>query len=596
MSGGDLARLMGDDGAGALAHRSRRRDMAREKKRRAIANMAESRLMMLSAVFIIGFLALGGRMTLLASAALHDLPEATRSNQESVARREITDRHGRILAANIPAVSIYAHPQEMIRGGVNLEEAVELLGEALPDVGQDTLRKRFTPGRKFVWVKRPASPADERAVRGLGLPGVYFGKRDARVYPNGRIGAHLLGGVKTGREWVDKAEMNGITGVERGMDAALKSGEDEPLALSIDFAAQYTLTEVMREAVEQFGAKAGSAVLMKADNGEVLAMVSLPDFDPNNPPDPNDPAVKKDLRMMNRVAGGSYELGSTFKLFAAAQALDDGFYTAQSMIDTRGPIRVGRYKIRDFHKMDPQLSLRDVIVESSNVGTSRIAMAIGPERQKAFLGKLGLLAPVDMEIAEVSLGQPQLPERWSQLASMTISYGHGLAASQLHLATAYASLLNGGLRVKPTLLPGAKPPGEEDRVISADTSRELRKMLRAVVFEEKGTGNFAEVPGYEVGGKTGTADKPKNGGYDRSNTISTFAGAFPMSSPEYVLVITLDEASTVKYGRTWRTAGWTAAPTAGVAVSRLAAVLGMRPKPPALSAETAAEVAGEVRF
>ncbi|WP_340109517.1 penicillin-binding protein 2 [Pikeienuella sp. HZG-20] len=594
-AGADLARVLGDGAEAALARRAARRERSREATRRARADRAEWRLLVVSVFFLAGFAALAGRMTYLAAAEpVEPRLDPASTTAAAADRAPIVDRNGRLLAVNLPTWAIYAHPAETARAGVDADEAARLISSALPELSEEIVRARFAPGRKFVWIKRPASPAERQAVHDLGIPGVYFGRRETRLYPAGRIAAHVLGGVTTGEESVDHAELVGLAGVERSLDAELRdpARAGAPLALSLDLVAQAALTEVMGEAMAEFGAIAASAVLMDARNGEILAMVSLPDFDPNARPDTHDPKIAKTRPMMNRVAEGVYELGSTFKLFTAAQAIDSGVYAPESMIDTTGPIRVGKYRISDFHRMPPQLSLRDVIVESSNVGTSRVALAIGATAQKTFLEKLGFMKPTSVEIAEASLGQPLFPDRWSDLSTMTISFGHGLAATQLHLAAAYASLLNGGLRVEPTLRLDAPPPTEAARVISAKTSRSLREMLRAVVAEEKGTANFAEVPGYEVGGKTGTADKAARGGYDRSKTISTFAGAFPMSAPKYVLVVTLDEASTFRYGRTWRTAGWTAAPTAGLAVKRIAPLLGMRPAPQPVEPAGAALVDG----
>lgn len=594
-AGADLARLLGDGAEAALARRAARRERSREEARRARADRAEWRLLVVSVFFLAGFTALAGRMTFLAAAdpAEPRLDPAS-TTVAAVDRAAIVDRNGRLLAVNLPTWAIYAHPEEAARAGVDADEAARRVASVLPELSEETVRARFAPGRKFVWIKRPASPAERQAVHDLGVPGVYFGRRETRLYPAGRIGAHVLGGVTTGEESVDHAELVGLAGVERSLDDELRDPgrAGAPMALSLDLVAQAALTEVMEEAVTEFGAIAASAVLMDARNGEIIAMVSLPDFNPNDRPDTHDPTVAKTRPMMNRVAEGVYELGSTFKLFAAAQAIDSGIFAPDSMIDTTGPIRVGKYRINDFHRMPPEMSLRDVIVESSNVGTSRVALAIGGAAQKAFLKRLGFLEPTSVEVAEANLGQPLFPERWTELSTMTISYGHGLAATQLHLAAAYASLLNGGLLVEPTLRLDAPRPTEADRVISAKTSRSLREMMRAVVAEEKGTANFAEAPGYEVGGKTGTADKPSRGGYDRSKTISTFAGAFPMSSPKYVLVVTLDEASTFRYGRTWRTAGWTAAPTAGLAVKRIAPLLGMRPAPKSIDPASEALVDG----
>ncbi len=314
---------------------------------------------------------------------------------------------------------------------------------------------------------------------------------------------------------------------------------------------------------------------MDARNGEIISLVSLPDFDPNFRPDAK--KVKKTRPMMNRAAEGVFELGSTFKLFLAAQALDQGVARLDTMVDTTGPIVMGGHKIRDFHRMPPRMSLRDVIVESSNTGTSRLALAIGADAQRSFLGQLGLLEPTSLEVAESRLGAPLLPRNWGRLQTMTISYGHGLAVTPLHLAAGYAAMVNGGYRVAPTLRKNAPMPDEADRVISTETSVAMRDLLRAIVAE--GTGRKANVPGYEVGGKTGTADKPKRGGYHRDKTIGTFASVFPTSNPKYVLIITLDEPVEYVNGKALRTAGWTAAPVTGVAIRHIAPLLGMRPKP-----------------
>lgn len=578
----DLIRLLadGDEAESRRARRAEKKAAKRAARRRARAERSEWRLGMICLFFILGYGALAGRMTLLAASEPQEPRVASASDVAAPSSRAaITDRKGRVLATNLPTWSIYAHPTEMIRAGVSAEEGANALAIAA-GVDEAKLRQKFETRKGLVWVKRPASPAERQAVHDLGLPGVYFGKRESRIYPAGRIGAHILGGIRTGEESVERAELVGRAGVERAMDEALRdpARQGAPLALSIDLSVQMALTDVVGAAIAEFKAKAGAATLMDARNGEILAMVSLPDFDPNQRPNPNDPEVAKTRPLMNRAAEGVYELGSTFKLFAAAQAMERGIANPTTLIETKGPIRVGKHKIGDFHRMPDQMPLRDVIVESSNVGTSRLALAIGPEAQRDFLEKFGFMEAPQVEIAEARIGRPLIPKRWGRLESMTISFGHGFAATQLHLAAAYAALVNGGLKVKPTILKGAKAPTEADRVISLETSLALRDMMRAVVKEEKGTANFAEVPGYEVGGKTGTADKAARGGYDERKTLSTFAGAWPMDAPQYVLIVTLDEAKTYKYGREWRTAGWTAAPTAGLAVRRIAPLLGMRPR------------------
>lgn len=575
-SGAGLISLM-SGGAAARAVKGRRK---RENRRLARAKRGEFRLGLICVAFLGLYAALGARMAWLAA----EEPAEPRLASEAASldaggRAPITDRHGRILAADLPAWSIYAHPPVMKKAGVDPAVAARRLAAVIPGVDEAALRHKFETKGGLVWVKRPATPIEMQAALDLGLPGIHFGARETRVYPAGRIASHIMGGARAAEETVQSAKLVGLAGVERLLDAELRdpARNGAPFALSIDLTAQTALTHVLDDAISQFNAKAAAAVLMDATNGEVIALASLPDFDPNNRPDPNLPEVRATRPMMNRAAEGVFELGSTFKLFTAAQAIEQGFAGLETMIETKGPIFMGGHKISDFHRMPPVMSLRDVIVESSNVGTSRLALDFGSEAQRAFLDRLGMLNPTPLEVAEARLGQPLLPKRWGRLDSMTVSFGHGISVTPLHLAAGYAAMVNGGLRVQPTLRMNAPPPGEQDRVISAQTSLYMRELLRAVVTD--GTGRSANVEGYEIGGKTGTAEKPVNGVYSRDRMINTFAAAFPMSSPKYVLVVTLDEPEIYAYGMMRRTAGWTAAPTVGAAVRRLAPILGMRPIP-----------------
>jgi cell division protein FtsI (penicillin-binding protein 3) len=319
-------------------------------------------------------------------------------------------------------------------------------------------------------------------------------------------------------------------------------------------------------------------VLLDVHTGEVITMISLPDFDPNDRPVPLLTGEQSDDPLFNRAVQGVYELGSTFKIFTAALALEKGVATPQTMIATRGPIRWGRFSINDFHDYGAQLSLTDVIVKSSNIGTARLAMEMGAGAQQTFLDSLGFFQPTPVELVEAPGARPLLPARWSELSTMTISYGHGLSASPLHLATAYASLLNGGTRVTPTILKRSTPAPQGERLISEQTSATLRDMLRQVVV--RGTASFGEVPGYAVGGKTGSADKPKakGGGYYKDKVIATFASVFPANDPKYVLVVTLDEAVETSGVEPRRTAGWTAVPVAAEIIRRVAPLMGLRPE------------------
>jgi cell division protein FtsI (penicillin-binding protein 3) len=548
---------------------ARLRLMQREERQRA-----ETRLLLLGLVFVLGFATVGGRMALL-SASTPTEPRASVSGDPILAQRaEIVDRNGAVLATNIITASLYAHPHEMIEP----RAAAEGLARIFPDLDAEILHRRFTEDRRFLWIKRTVSPEQRQRVHDLGEPGLLFGPREARLYPNGPVLAHVLGGASFGREGVHAAEVIGTAGIERALDARLRDPEraSEPLRLSIDFGAQVAMEEVLAEGMARMQAKGAFGILMEADTGQILALASLPDFDPNRrPPLPSsgDPA---DSPLFNRAAQGRYELGSTMKVFPVALALDTGLVAPTTMVDTKGPMKWGRFTIRDFRNYGPRLSVADVLVKSSNIGTARIAIEQGTAAQQEFLKRIGFFEPVPVELAEAGRAMPLLPERWSDLSTMTIAYGHGIALTPLHLATAYASLVNGGRKVRPSLVLADGAPADRERVISETTSRQLRAMLRETV--ERGTASFADIEGYEVGGKTGTADKPSAGGYARDKVIATFAGLFPSSDPRYVLVLGLDEPENVVNGQRIRTAGWTAVPIAGEMIRRVAPVLGMPPE------------------
>ena len=541
---------------------------------RAERQKAEARLLLLGVAFILGFTAVAGRMALTAAAVPVEPREGALGEPIRAQRADIVDRNGAILATNLVTASLYAQPLDMI----DPRAAAEALAEIFPDLDAEALHARFTDGRKFVWIRRTVSPEQRQRVHDLGEPGLLFGPRETRLYPNGAVAAHVLGGAAFGREGVDAAEIVGVAGVERAQDARLRDPEKagEPLRLSLDLPAQTAMEEVLAKGMAEMGAKGAVGILMEADTGRIRALASLPDFDPNlRPalPTSGDPA---DSPLFNRAAQGRYELGSTFKIFPVAQGLERGAITPRTLIDTKGPMRWGRFTIRDFHNYGPRLTVEEVIVKSSNIGSAHIAIGMGAAAQQRFLKQLGLFDVLPVELSEAGRAAPLLPARWSDLTTMTISYGHGLAVSPLHLAVAYATLANGGLKVKPTLLASGVRPTEADRVISERNSALVRDMLRQVVV--RGTARLADVPGYEVGGKTGTADKPlPSGGYARDKTIATFASVFPASDPRFVMVVALDEPTATINGTGFRTAGLTAAPVFAEALRRIAPIMGLRP-------------------
>lgn len=554
-----------------------------EAEERAIRNVkvqmrmrrrAESRLLVLGIFFFASFIVVGARMATLAASVPTEPVSAASIPQIANQRADIIDRNGEILATNLATTALYAQPPLM----VDPKAAAEGLAQIFPDLEIEKLSEDFSGTRKFLWIKKKISPEQQQLVHDLGEPGLLFGPREMRLYPNGKLAAHILGGASFGKEGVNAAEVIGIAGVERYFDETLRdpARDGEPLQLSIDMTAQSAMRDVLAGGVKLMSAKGAGAILMDIHTGEVLSMASLPDFDPNNRPRVLTEGDQSDSPLFNRASQGVYELGSTFKIFQAGINLEKGLVNENTMIDTRGPLKWGKFKIRDFHDYGSQLSVTDVIVKSSNIGTARMALAAGAGAQQEMLEKLGFFDAVPLELNEARQTRPLLPKRWSDISTMTVSYGHGIAATPLHLATAYATMGNGGYKVKPTIIKQTGVQPDREQVISERTSQKLVSMLRAVVT--RGTASFGEVKGYEVAGKTGSADKPKpSGGYYDKKVISTFASVFPASDPKYVLVVTLDEPSIVAHGEERRTAGWTAVPVAAEIVSRLMPILGLRP-------------------
>ncbi|TCL09988.1 cell division protein FtsI (penicillin-binding protein 3) [Shimia isoporae] len=536
---------------------------------------AEGRLLVMSFLFLAAFGTVGVRM---GTVSMTDATEPRRSFSAShiqAERADIVDRKGRILATNLETHALYAQPPHMI----DKERVARELAAIFPDLKEERLVKDFTGKRKFLWIKKKLSPEQKQAVHDIGDPGLQFGRREMRLYPNGQLAAHVLGGATFGEEDVHAAELIGVAGVEKYFDEVLRDPANggRALTLSIDLTVQDASERVLYGGMKLMNAKGASSVLMDVHTGEVIAMVSLPDFDPNDRPRPPTQGNAGDSPLFNRAVQGLYELGSTFKIFTAAQSMDLGLANPSTLINTAGPLRWGKFKIRDFRNYGAELTVTKIIVKSSNIGTARMAQVIGAARQQDFLGKLGFFEPTPVELVEAKGAEPLLPKNWSELSTMTISYGHGLSASPLHLAAGYAAIANGGTQVLPTILKRDRVQ-EGPRVLSETSAAAARKMLRKVVSE--GTASFGEVPGYAVGGKTGTADKPKErgGGYYDDKVIATFASMFPAHDPKYVLIVSLDEPVETSGTEPRRTAGWTAVPVAAEMIARVAPLLGLRPQ------------------
>ena len=476
---------------------------------------------------------------------------------------DIVDRNGNVLATTLDSPSLYANPKQIL----DATEAANKLVSVFPTLGVAEVFAKLISSKSFVWIRRHLTPAEQYNVNQLGIPGLEFEHEERRVYPDGGLTSHVVGYAG-----IDNA---GFAGVERGLDAVLR-GRREPLQLSLDLRLQYILHEELQRVINDFTAKGGAGLIMDVNSGEILAMASLPDFDPNHPtaPDPEHPAVALADRMFNRVTLGVYELGSIFKIFTVAMALDYGTATVTSTYDASHPIRIGRFTISDYHGKHRVLSVPEILMYSSNIGAARMAVAAGAQMQREFLTRLGLLETPKIEISEV--GTPHYPAKWREVNVMTIAFGHGISVTPLSFATAAAALVNGGILRQATLLKfpaGYEPRGQ--RVISAKTSEQMRKLMRLVV--EHGTGTMAAAPGYVVGGKTGTADKVSGRHYAERKLLSSFVGVFPINDPKYLILTMVDEPHPNKQSHGYATAGWTVAPATSRIIERIAPLLGVQP-------------------
>jgi cell division protein FtsI (penicillin-binding protein 3) len=484
------------------------------------------------------------------------------------ARPDIVDRQGRLLATDLEAPSLFADPGLIL----DVDEATEKLAAILPELDTSELRRQLADtSRRFVWIKRGLTPRLAQRIHNLGQPGLLFRQEPKRAYPMRRAAGHLLGTVNV--------DNRGIAGIERYIDDAGaaeaiqgSAGANKPaVRLSIDLGVQAGLQEELRAAVERYRATGAAGVILDVHSGEVLAAASLPDVDPGRAVEAQDPT------RLDKLTTGVYELGSIFKAFTIAEAIDAGRATLDTVYDVRMPLRYGRFQIRDLHPLGRPMSVRDIFIHSSNVGAAMLAESGGPQVQRDFLTRLGLTEPMKTEAAAFT--PPKLPSRWGALETATISFGHGMAMPPLQFAAAAAALVNGGWRVAPTVLANtlarASLPG--DRVLKPETSDTINQLMRRNVTSPSGTGRQADVPGYEVGGKTGTAEIPGVGGYQKKAVLASFLAAFPMSQPRYVVLITIQEPQATDATKGQITAGVNAAPTAGLVIARIAPLLGVQP-------------------
>ncbi|MGF1629671.1 MAG: peptidoglycan D,D-transpeptidase FtsI family protein [Kiloniellaceae bacterium] len=529
-----------------------------EGTRKQALEIGRTRLLVAAMSFTLAFSLIGWRLVDLGLIAEQHEPSLARSLSSDAletGRADIIDRNGIVLATTMPTASLYANPHYLR----DPEGAAERLAAVLPELSPAQLRAKLTSGRSFVWLQRNLTPRQQYEVNRLGIPGFYFQREQRRFYPHGTLTPHVVG--FTG------VDNQGLAGIEQSFDDVLRASA-QPLRLSLDLRIQHLLAEELAGAMQTFSAIGAAGVVMDAKSGELLAMVSLPSFDPEKPA-----AAIADARF-NRASLGIYEMGSVFKIFTTAMALDRGVVTLNDGYDVRQPIRAARFTIRDFHPKNRWLSVPEIFMYSSNIGTVHMVMDAGTPVQQSFLRQLGLLQPAGVELSEV--GQPMVPSPWREINTMTISYGHGLAVSPLQLTSAVATIVNGGTEVRPTLLlQDAASPRQGAQVISAATSEQMRQLMRLVVA--KGTGRKADATGYLVGGKTGTADKVAGRGYARNARIASFVGAFPMDDPRYVVFAMIDEPKPTKETYGYATGGWVTAPLVGRLVARIGPLLGIAP-------------------
>ncbi|MFP3920554.1 MAG: peptidoglycan D,D-transpeptidase FtsI family protein [Dichotomicrobium sp.] len=485
--------------------------------------------------------------------------------QRTMSRPDLVDRKGRMLATDLQVYWAYGDPARV----VDVDDAAEKLARVLPERDTAELREKLSGDGRFVWLYRGLTPKQANAVHRLGLPGIGLLAENQRVYPSGATGVHVLGHTNV--------DNRGIAGIEQFVDRAgdiadpAPSPDERPtVRLSLDLGVQHILREELRRAHDIYETRAAAGLIMDVHSGEVLALTSLPDYDPNH----REQSLGADNN--NRLVAETYEMGSVFKSFTVAMALDEGIVKLTDKYNIKEPLSVGSFQIRDKHARSTYASVPEIFIRSSNTGAARIALDVGGYRQRKFLERMGLMSPLDTELSPSA--DPQVPEIWREATTVTISYGHGLAVAPLNFAAAGAALVNGGYLVTPTFVKRSRGEGRRlaEKVLRSSTSDAMRRLLRRNVLE--GTGRKAQVEGYRLGGKTGTANKPVAGGYSRKKVISTFFAAFPMDDPQYLVLVMLDEPQPTKAAHLRTEAAWNAAPTVAAVVKRAASILGVAPE------------------
>ena len=526
--------------------------------------------------FIFVFGTIGWKLVKLADQPDEVATKFFQPEQIAKARPDIVDRNGVVLATDLKSYSVYVEPRRLI----DKDEAVELLTAVLPELNARDLRNKFSTKHGAVMIKRRVSQQVKDEIFRLGLPGIEFPTESQRYYPNGVAAAHILG--------TTDVDNKGISGIEKYIDGqglsdlanaglAAQPTDLTPVKLSIDIRVQHALGDELSKGMEKYKAKAVGGMVIDVTTGEVIALVSLPDFDPNNPAD----ALNPDK--INRVVVGTYEMGSTYKALTLAMAMDSGKATINSQFDARTNLRYGKFEITDFHATHRILTIPEVFIHSSNIGTAKAALAVGLEGHKAFLKKMGQLDRLRTELPESA--EPQKPIHWGELETVTIAYGHGLAVAPLQAVMAVCALVNGGNMMPPTFMPRSQEQADaiSTRVIKPETSEAMRYLMRLNAANKLGTAGKADIDGYFVGGKTGTANKNFHGHYDTTKVFTTFMAVAPADKPKYLFMTIMDEPQAVQGTFGYQTAGWNAGPVTGAVIERVAPFLDMpkRFDPPA---------------
>ena len=471
-------------------------------------------------------------------------------------RGSIYGRNGELLATTVRVNSLNINPQEIL----NKNETIKKLKKIFPHLIDKNIRIKLNTRKKYVNLLREITPQEHILLLKQGIEGIQIEPRDKRIYPNNNLVSHILGGTDI--------DGKGIAGIEKSFNEQLLNGND--VTISIHNGIQHITERILSEQIEKFDADGGAGIIMNAKNGEIYAITSLPDYNANN----YNSIV--DQNLFNKATKGIYELGSTLKLITAAVAFESENVKEDDVFDVSRPLKVSSRTIRDFHPLNYHLNIPEVIVHSSNIGSAKIAKKIGASTQLKYLKSLGLLNKLDLEIPE--LGKPQVLKDGKLLTTMTISYGHGIAITLVHLASATATIVNNGIKVKPTLLI-SNSNSLNNRIFSKKTSKKMKSIMRLVVSSKHGTAKKAEAAGYLVGGKTGTAEKVnQSGGYSRKKNIVAFTAAYPMNDPQFIITVMIDNPKGQKFSFGYRTAGWVAAPVIKKLVTRISPVLNIKPK------------------